>query len=343
MEEVFKLIEEGNKLENTNKDYWSASSKFCNAMTILFELAVAMEPTSEKEEQISTLYQNQCKEYLHRARKALVAALKAEDETDRSGDEDTDPIFITITDEVAAERSALFGTLFSKQLDSQGVAEEEEEITLEQVQNKQVSLEDRLKSLNDSLPSVLKSDKERMKDIDKGLKGLGLNLTSHLDVPKPSIAELPVASPEDQMAEIISQAQDEVRTDALIGKKDGIMDDDNVTLTDDEAEEGDIVLSDEESEIDLDNDIPKLRNKKAIRSYIANAQAKLAQLSALFDNEDKKANDVTEETQDVPQDEASDDGDEDILVGVDLDFARMLLLKASKNISKAKESWEVEL
>ena len=349
LEEALGLIGKGNQHEEEN-DYWQASQCFCDAMSLLFQLAVEMTPETPEDEKIGELYQTQCREYLHRARKALIEALSNEDTSDLT-DQDGDPKFITLSNEEAKERVQLFSTLFSKELE---LGLEDEDIVLpavEELTEQQSSLEERLKSLNSSLIPSLKTEDERMKDINQGLKGLGLNLYSHADQPRPDL-DIPV-SKEDQIANIIAQAKDEARFDDLHGKKEVDYDEDGVTLSDEEDD-----LSDdddnEEDEINLDDDsfIPKLLNKKAIRKCVVNAQVKLAQLVALLDTEGT-ASTKNNESKD---DDAEDDGgkneeDEEIAddektpaekVEFDLAQARTLLLKANKNLSKAVSAWEIE-
>jgi hypothetical protein len=363
LEEAFALIGKGNQFEE-EKDFWEATQCFCDAMTALFQLAVELEPTTPQEEKIEELYQTQCREYLHRARRALIAALTAEDAVDHDeSSRDADPKFITLTNEEARQRVQLFSTLYSKELEL-----ELEDLALpevpEAVAEQQSSLEERLRSLNDSLIPSLKTEDERMKDINQTLKGLGVNVYSHADEPKRQDLDIPV-SKEDQIAQIMAQAKDEAVYDTVHGKGGGNTDDDDVILTDDED-------SDVEDEVEFDlstdvlDDTPKLLNKKSIRKYVVNAQVKLAQLVALLDTEaptpakkgpkgdgkkDEKKNtddDVAKDDEDDDEKDvdSEDDSDEDddraAKVEFDLEQARTLLLKANKNLSNAVTKWEVE-
>lgn len=340
LNQAFGLIGQGNQHEEES-DFWKAANCFGDAMRLLFELAVELDPKTDDEQKIGDLYQTQCREYLHRGRSAFVQALSKEDEADQS-DKDEDPKFITLTQEEAKQRVQLFSTLFSKELEL-NVEDLMAMPDPKEIEEHQSSLENRLRSLNDSISPAMKTEEERMKDIDKGLKGLGLNLYSNtkktgldLDVP---------VSKGQQMADIMAQAKDEANYEMLHGIKD---DDDSVILTDESS-----IDDEEEDEIDLDDDadsfIPKLRNKKAIRKHAVNAQVKLAQLIALLDEEKKEP---TAKKGGAEKDDEDDDDDNDLdeegrspaeKVQFDLDHGKMLLLKAKKNLAKAVESWEVEL
>jgi hypothetical protein len=336
VEQALDLISKGNQLE-AEKDHWQAAHCFGNAMSILFQLAVEITPQTDEEERIAELYQDQCRVYLHRARKALIEALSNEDSAD-AAEVEGDPKFITLNNEEAKQRVQLFSTLFSKELEL-GL----EDLNLPQVEvltEQQSSLEARLNSLNSSLIPRLKTEEERMDDINRGLRGLGMNVYSHADQPKVSL-DIPVST-EDQIADIIAQAKDEARLDAVDGKQAVVgADDDDVILTDDEES----ISADDEEEIDLGQQpfLPQLLNKKAIQKYVVNAQVKLAQLLTLLNAESivptKNAHD------DDSQDDNDADAKEDELadkISLDLSQAHSLLLKANKNLSKAVSAWEVE-
>ena len=334
VEEALDLISKGNQHEADN-DFWQAAHCFGSAMSILFQLAVEITPKNEEEERIAGLYQDQCREYLHRARRALIEALAKEDEAD-AAEVDGDPMFITLTNEEAKQRVQLFSTLFSKELEL-GL-EDLELPKIDVLTEQQSSLEARLNSLNNSLIPSLKTEEERLQDVNRGLRGLGVNVYSHADQPKADF-DIPVST-EDQIANIIAQAKDEARLDAVDGKKAAVdVDDDDVILTDDEES----VSANDEAEIDLGQFLPQLLNKKAIQKYVVNAQVKLAQLMTLLNAESVVPTKNSED--DESQDDNDADAKEDELadkIALDLSQAHTLLLKANKNLSKAVSAWEVE-
>jgi len=352
LEEVFCLIEKGNDSE-VKKDYWEAAKFFSDAMVSLFQLVIDMKTSNEEEQKIEDLCRAQYRQYLHRARKALIDALLNENTIDES-DKNIEPRFIGMTDEEASNRVQLFGTLFSKELD----AKSHDSKTVEQVQDQQVSLEERLKSLNESLPSRFKSDTERMHEINQSLKGLGVNTYSHSDS-KPEI-HIPLST-EEQINNIISQAQDETRFNNSNKSTAILIDDDDIVLTD---EENSLL---DESEVDdsslLCEGKAKLENIRAIRKSVINAQVKLAEFLAILDDDsgddDKKSGRRNEENENETlgiqeEEEKSKDHEEENAftdhdsitesyeLELELEKARTLLLKARKNLNNAVAVWEVE-
>ncbi|KAI2497876.1 hypothetical protein MHU86_16614 [Fragilaria crotonensis] len=344
---VLDRIKEGNDYETAN-DFWQAAFCFGDAMGLLFQLAIDMIPQNDEEERILELYQAQCREYLHRGRQALIRALVDEDSKDVS-DKDGDPKFITLADDEAKKRVRLFSTLFSKELENDEDVQspqDQEMPDISQLSAQQCSLEARLKSLNSSLIPSLKSEEERMQDITRGLKGLGVHVDSHADRPKSTI-ELPVST-DDQVANIIAQVKDELTLDIKNDKAELDVEDDIVLTDEDDTD----VTDDQEDDY---GDIPKLLNKKMIRNSVINAQLKLAHLLVLLDAKPTAPAPVPVTTVAVTkeslQDEGSDDDIDDIdeqrdamheKVELDLDQARALLLKANKYLSRAASAWVVE-
>ena len=346
---VLGLIQQGNDYETSN-DFWQAAYCFGDAMGLLFKLAVEMSPENEEEERILDLYQAQCREYLHRGRQALIRAMEGEDSKDVS-DKDGDPTFITLADDEAKKRVQLFSTLFSKELE-EGVLDIDLP-NVSELSEQQCSLEARLKSLNSSLIPSLKTEEERIKDIDRGLKGLGVHVQSYADQPKSTI-EVPVST-EDQVANIIAQANDEVRLSIGNSKAELNVEDDTEYSEDDDTSDYE---EEEEINLSMDNDIPKLRNKNLIRKSVVKAQLRLSQLLVLLDIKPETtvtpvttvvlAKESEEEVSDDDDDANSDDDDDerrDAMVErleLDLDQARALLFKAKRNLVKAASSWVVD-
>jgi hypothetical protein len=328
IDKALNHIEKGNQYEK-ERNYWQAAISFGNAMSELFHLALSMSPKNQEEERICELFQAQCRDYLHKARTNLIIAMKEEDKEDFT-DKDGDPKFITISSEEAEIRVRLFATLYSKELEMSRTA-----LDLPQIHEKskqQVSLEDRLSSLNASLPSNLKTEEERMKDFDQGLKRLGVNVTSHAD--KPATMLEPPVSTEDQITLIMAQAIDEVH----YGKHDATQDEKQITVRNNDNDDDDIELSDDDDD-DIDDDdessegskddslSPILLNQKRIRKTVVNAYVKLAHVITILDsteNSEGKKEAVVKKTED------------------DYDQAQILLLKAKKYLGRAASFWIVE-
>jgi hypothetical protein len=238
LEEAFSLIQQGKDFIQVDA-HWDAAEAFDQAREILKQLADATDKNDnnddhnqeEEKNKIAALYQSQSREYLHRARESLLAAMNDESESDQApvesgtgtgggggGEELEDPVYLTLSDEDAEKRLRIFARLFSRELqlsvatvptkenaddDDNNSSINNEKPVLEQ----QSSLEERLMQLNASLPSGFKTSTERMQDINRGLGRLGLSLYSAADE-KPSLAL--AKSESDQVDDIIQQAKDEL-------------------------------------------------------------------------------------------------------------------------------------
>ena len=187
VEQAFALIHDGNDSKDKGQ-LWSASDSFCRASETLEQLATSQVTTAttaaasegtqsqnekeEEEKQICRLYREQSVEYRHRARQCFVRALEQEAATSKSAKEEEEA---SISDEEALSRIDLFAHLFSKpHLLPQ--PQPQQDIT-----EQQTSLEERLSQLNDALPQGFKTSDERMRDINRGLNRLGLQLYSNSD------------------------------------------------------------------------------------------------------------------------------------------------------------------
>lgn len=335
LEEAFRFIGEGNELDGKG-EHWQAAQLFANVMKSLFQLASEIKPKNKEEEKIEELYQAQCRGYLHRARKSLVDALSKEDATDQS-EKNADPKFITMSEQEASNRVQLFSMLFSKDLDIKAEGGE-----VKDVDHQQSSIEDRLRSLNASLPPALKSDTERMKEINRSLKGLGVNVYSHTDHKQDIVTPI---SKEDEIANIIAQAKDEARFET--SKENGMVSSDDEIVSSDEEEN----LSDESDDETLSDESyqekPRLRNKKVIRNVLVNAQVKLARLLAMFNSGAKHSETSNKELENSDKMGAEEEEDgicDDNIKQVDFEpeQGRKLLLKARKDMDKALAAWKVE-
>jgi len=251
LEEAFRLIQSGNEAED-HADRWKAADCFSQAHTLLSQLsasAASGDPNSniktaqssskssskEEDEQqqrkkIVQLYQQQSIAYLKRGRQSLVRALEedtAADEkdgavaasasatsspsTDHAANTTTSSQLLhTLTDDEVEFRLRVFGRLFAREMQSADHHEED------LIHAQESSLEARLAQLSQSLPAAAKNERERVRDLNRGLARLGLpqvgdaseqahtgRLFGLRDNPAPK-------SDSEQVADIIAQAKDEV-------------------------------------------------------------------------------------------------------------------------------------
>ena len=151
LEKVFALIKDGKSLKEA--DLWGAANKFAEARSLLELLATEQPRSTEEEKQIATLYERQAWEYLQESRQCLIEAMAVEKEQDEKEETTT---FSNLTDDESSARLNTFSSLFSRKVET-----EPEEITMEN----QISLEERLRNLNASLPSGFKTSEEYMTDL----------------------------------------------------------------------------------------------------------------------------------------------------------------------------------
>jgi hypothetical protein len=318
LEEAFSLIQQGKDSVEVDA-HWDAAEYFDKASEILQQLAEAEESNVKKNEnetkKIVALYQSQSREYFHRARESLLTAMKDENESDqvlvKEGDTDAvaavgkveDPVYLTLSDEDAEKRLRIFARLFSREiLLSVGEATKVDATEIgddgKPVLEQQSSLEDRLMQLNASLPSGFKTSNERMQDINRGLNRLGMSLYSAADA-KPAV-EIE-KSEIDQVADIIQQAKDELAMQSADSTSQpvsgvsgvseissGITDGDALLLMNDEDEEDD---DDDSDGDDIKNEMD-VEDVTAIRDMVVEAQAKLAEIIALLDIDEKATDGV---------------------------------------------------
>lgn len=329
LEEVFQCIERGNSHEQ-NKEYWDASAEFSHATTLLRNLADGTLPVDEEATRIAHLYHAKSLEYFHQGRQALIQALTKESREDESKPDD--PFKSTLTEDDSECRLRLFMALFTKEVALQS------DVPEETVTEKHASLEERLMELNASLPSGFKSDTERMSDINRGLRGLGLSsVIASNEKPKIDLLTIPL-SEEEQRAEIIAQAKDEARFEASVGATltgqvirkvdDDILD--SHALDDDDDDDDDEDEEDDDDDEDSEVDRPTLRNKKVIREEIVKAQVKLAEVMALLDINAAK-------------DEEIEDAAEKPVAVFDLSYGRKLLKESRDCLAKAMNKWPADL
>ena len=331
IEQVFELIQDGKDLKRT--DLWSAAAKFLKARSLLCTLAEEQSKSTEEEKQIASLYQSQAKEYLNESRDCLITAMQEEKENDQQ----QETIFSSgLTDDEAETRTHTFASLFSKAMVT--ADEKVEEGSIDNV----LSLEERLKALNASLPSGLKTSDERMDDINRGLNRLGLSLYTQ----KAPFARFEDKDEDEQVEDIIAQAQDEVNFEknfaamsentskALIDA--GEDEDDDYS-----SEENDQDEEDEEDAI-LDDEILAM---KTIRKKVVKAQVKLAELVALLDEaRSAKEHEETEDDEMDRDEDSSSVGEVDKAPSIEhLATGKRRLIGAKRELKKALDVWKEEL
>lgn len=274
LEEAFRFIQKGND-QSEARDYWMAAENYSQAQRMLQRLcleAPLQVSNNEEKTKIAALYRQQSADYLRRARDSLVSALKQETADDQkmmgigtnrqdstsSGDAvSQSTLLTTLSDQECVHRMKIFGRLFA-------IEPEDPKTTLEQ----QSSLEARLQELNDSLPSAFKSEKERMRDLNRGLARLGLSLypNSPEQQEQPHVFGIADSMPKtdsEQLDWIIAQAKDEVA---------------DVT--------SDVLLDDDdEDELSLDDEDANLTAEvcKDMHNKLVAAQVSLSKLIALFE------------------------------------------------------------
>jgi hypothetical protein len=285
LEEAFRLIQEGNDQAET-KGHWKAADSYSRAQSILQQLAeqskIIPKPNADQEK-IAALYFQQSAEYLQRARGELVSALQYETGDDRKIDTSQGSSSNNgLSDEECAYRMKIFGRLFAKEL-------EDPKTVLEQ----QLSLEARLQELSDSLPATFKSEKERMRGLNRGLARLGLSLYQEPEqqVQVFGVTDAVPKSESEQVDLIIAQAKDEV---AIAGGP--IMNDSALAEA---VASGKLVATDALPKIDVEDDdndgsavtfstdgedadlTPAIRND--LHNKLVAAQVSLSELVALFE------------------------------------------------------------
>jgi hypothetical protein len=338
IEQVFGLLKDGKGFQS-NSDYWNAADRFVQAQDMLQSLAEENSQGTEEEQEIATLYEQQAREYLFQSRQCLIEAMSQERAVDEDSPPDQSLKCRSLSEKEAEMRTRTFAMLFSKFEKKILNAEAEDEDENINIDEQQCSLEERLQELNASLPSDLKSSDERMNDINKGLNRLGLSLYPQKEpFARFMKEEEPTKDEDEQIADVIAQAQDEVavaqqfgEVSKHLGKKSDGDDDDDFTESDDDDEEdeqGDELLEDEQLAM------------KAIRRKVVKAQTKLAQLVAYLDEVK-----TTKDKEDADEDLNDDDNDsiEKPDYTTYLVSGKKKLRGARRDLKKALEEWAESL
>ena len=211
----------------------------------------------------------------------------------------------------------------------------------ENLSSKQLSLEERLQALNASLPSGFKTTDERMDSINRGLNRLGLSLYTQKEPFARFTDEVP-KSEEEQVAEIMAQAKDEVAFEKNFGDRtSGATTQDD----DDEEEEEEESESDDDME-DMDDDLLDGEQLviKTIRKKVVKAQVKLAELVALLDQAKSQLQAEDDEYDGLENaDDISVESTEKAEPGTHLVSAKEKLKGARKDLKKALDEWNENL
>jgi hypothetical protein len=345
VERAFELLQQAKSLE-ANKDFWKASEVYVQARQLLQALADEAACTSpeetnyEEQQQISILYSDKAQEYWSQSRQCLIQAMEQEkkkDEDDVKKDRTASPSCNLIDDDQAEARNQTFSALFSRTIAEKVTNIQNDENIIDQ----QWSIEERLQELNKSLPSGFKTDDERMAEINKGLNKLGLSLPHTQQKPFARFQDALPKSEEEQIDDIMAQAQDEAVFEQHQERMSGIggasvvplaktHDDDEADLSNDDDDS-----DDESGDEELEDD--QLAIKK-IRKKVVKAQVKIAELVALLDEANaaaaKESKPITKET--VLTDDDSDDRSD--VAGI-LEPGKKKLRSARRDLRKALEEW----
>ena len=225
--------------------------------------------------------------------------------------------------------------LFSKEIALQSNVSEES------ITQQAASLEERLLELNASLPSGFKSESERMSDINRGLRALGLSSTiATNEKPKFDLCTVPL-SPEEQIVEIIAQAKDEARLESIENQSMGK----GNFKTDQESVDSDFNDDDDiDPESDSSNDAPTLRHKNVIRDRLVEAQVKLAELVALLDDPGQTIDNG--DAKNVKKGNifsAEGKGTREAGIGFDGTYGQRLLKESRSCLTKALKVWSDDM
>lgn len=338
LDKAFELLHQGKSLQSKG-EYWNAADCLVQARIILQDLAKQHPTSTEEEQQIAKLYDEQALEYLHQSRQCLIEAMKSE--TEHEAKPGSTFAMSLLTDEQAEIRIRTFYSLFSRPVTIQEgppSKKEEEKNVIDQ----QWSIEERLLDLNKSLPSGFKTTDERMGEINRGLNKLGLSLYDQREPFSRLQEEIP-KSTEEQVDDIIAQAQDEVGFDKKFGS--GPTDGPNKVEDNDDSDGNDDSVESEDEDDYLFDD--RVLAVKKIRKRAIKAQVKLAELIALLDQA-KGALDEEDDDKD-PKDDDSDDTDslhhnvEGKGSAACLSLGKNKLRGARKDIKKALAEWQESL
>lgn len=194
------------------------------------------------------------------------------------------------------------------------------------------SLEDRLSQLNASLPKGIKTPKERLQDINQGMKRLGMSVYNegNNSTTNPLKVE-PTKSMSQQVEDIIGQAKDEVAMGLVAPDDDGVSA--ASSHADDVISDDDYFSGDDGADSILSDEVPELQNVAKIQDQVAQAQAKLAELTAVLQ--------TLPSPEDQEEAEIQREGKEDAPPFENV-YAKKMLTDAKASVGKALKLWKVK-
>ena len=363
LEKVFEHITQGKKLK-TEGNLWGAAESFLEARSLLLQLASDCPTDSEELLRIAELYQTQCREYFHRTRASLIQAMQdehqkdvqkqAEPPNDDSNDTtDRNYGYQTLSNEEASKRVLLFSTVFAKEISTppqpvvvavEGAKEiatatpqpveatENGEDSKDENNKNVMSLEERLMELNANLPKGFKTPKERLQDINQGMKRLGMSVYNDGNNTNNPLKIEPPKPASQQVEDIIAQAKDEVAM-GLVPQDD---DNDGASATsnvDDIISDDDYLSDDDGADSLLSDEVPELQNVAQIQDQVATAQAKLAELTALLD--------TLPSPEELEEAEVQGDSKDDS-PPFENAYAKQMLTDAKQAVGKALKLWKLK-
>jgi hypothetical protein len=316
------------------QESWKAADAYLQGRGILERLAEAQPQSTVEEQQIHDLYQQKAREYLHEARKCLIAAMTKENEADEQNNKasgDKPPYFKTMTNEEAEMRIKTFYSLFSKPME---LPEESTEANNEKsTSDQQWSLEERLMELNSSLPKGFKTSDERMDDINRGLNRLGLSLYTQKEPFSRFKDEIP-KDDDEQVEDIIAQATEEAEFDKQHGP---MVVSKGMKKSNESNNFDDLSSSDDDSDGDDDLDDEILAMKR-IQKQSTKALLKLGEVVGALDDA-KELKRKMEEEEGLHDDDSKSVIDNEEAIKTMLQETKLKLRKSQKALAKAMAEW----
>lgn len=293
---------------------------------------------------IAALYQDKSLEYFHKARRCFISGLEREYDVDVAAlaehpsaveqvsismgewnykDKDNssiDRIVNSLSKQDVNMRKILFEKLFSISINKDSNHDSNQTQVEQQHEEENAiskSLEERLAMLESSLPSRLKTDHERIKDLHKGLVSLGV--TNHYTAAPTShtaLKEMDSLDEQDQVDQIVQMATDSVmlegNVDSNIGEVMDIVE--QYTVQDEESDDEQSDDDDDDGSIhdiftnDTENHDPSMERVRNLIQSITQTQK--------------------DEIEESSKDESKSKNNKDNLKGW-IDQAQQLLLQAS--------------
>lgn len=319
VDDALNLLKQGKAFEKEQK-LWAAADKFIQGCRILQCLAQHQDTATEEGRQIMALYNEKSQEYIRQSRKNLLEAIKSEVEHDEKDEE----YYQNLADDEVERRIRVFSSLLARKLESNDT----EKDTSEQLW----SIERRLQELNGSLPSGFKTEKEQMDEINQGLNRLGLSLYTQKR-PFDRFQDTLPKSDEEQIEEIIAQAEDEVAFE----KKFGIGEGSNGQGGGADVEANDSEETDSDSDDGSTSDDEQILIKR-LRKRISQCQTQLSKLVVLLDEAHAAKVDPSRKVKGLAYD-SDDDNVEKPSVEMYLESGKKTMKNAQKHLNQANQLW----